>query len=125
MQKKNLRFTLDDLFNLQADFCMIFRNAIRLKILWFLGKEEKSVGEIADCIGVSMSNISQHLRIMKDRRIVKSHKEGQRIYYKITNEKFLQGPTLVRRGIIEVYNLDAEKIQEALSAKGFQASSLN
>jgi len=116
MQKKNINFTLNDLFNLQAEFCIVFRNAIRLKILWFLGKEEKSVGEIADYVGVSMSNISQHLRIMKDRRIVKSRKEGQRIYYRITNEKFRQGPELVRKGIIEVYNLDAEAVQEALSA---------
>ena len=117
MLKKNSRFTLDDLFSLQAEFCVIFRNEIRLKILWFLGKEEKSVGEIADHVGVSMSNVSQHLRIMKDRRIVKSHKEGQRIYYRITNEKFRQGPELVRSGLIEVYNLDADKIQEALTSK--------
>ena len=117
MLKKNLRFTLDDLFSLQAEFCSIFRNAIRLKILWFLGKEEKSVGEIADHVGVSMSNVSQHLRIMKDRRIVKSHKEGQRIYYRITNEKFRQGPELVRCGLIEVYNLDAKRIQQAFTSR--------
>ena len=110
MMKKNIRFTLDDLFSLQADFCSVFRNAIRLKILWFLGKKEKSVSEIVDYVGASTSNISQHLRIMKDRRIVKSRKEGQWIYYRITNEKFLQGPALVRKGIIEVYNLDAEII---------------
>ena len=120
MQKKNVSFTLDDLFSLQAAFYSIFRNAIRLKILWFLGKGEKSVSEIADYVGVSMSNISQHLRIMKDRRIVKSRKEGQRIYYRITNEKFRQGPALVRKGVIEVYNLDAEKIQKALSSQGLQ-----
>jgi DNA-binding transcriptional ArsR family regulator len=120
MQKKNVKFTLNDLFSLQAEFCSIFRNAIRLKILWFLGKEEKSVSEIADYIGVSMSNISQHLRIMKDRRIVKSRKEGQRIYYRITNDKFRQGPALVRKGVIEIYNLDAEAIQEALSAESLK-----
>ena len=107
---------VDELFKLQADFCTNFGNAIRLKILYLLSSGEKSVGNLSEKLGVSMSNISQHLRIMKDRRIITSRKAGQRIFYKITNDKFIQGPAIVRSGIIEIYGLDNDKIQEALKS---------
>jgi len=105
MIKSNL--THDDLFNLQADFCFIFRNPTRLKILWFLEGAEKTVSEIAEAVGTSLSNVSQHLRIMKGLRIITSRKEAQWMYYRITNEKFILGPSLVKEGIIEVYGLDS------------------
>ena len=103
MIKSNL--THDDFFNLQADFCFIFQNPTRLKILWFLEGAEKSVSEIVEAVGTSLSNVSQHLRIMKGLRIITSRKEAQWMYYRITNEKFIQGPSLVKEGIIEVYGL--------------------
>lgn len=108
---------IEKLFNDQADFCTIFRNSIRLKIICMLGFKERSVGEMSDRLDVGMSNISQHLRIMKDRGIISSRKDGQRIYYRITNEKFLRGPALVRSGLIEMYDLGEKKVQRALEAE--------
>jgi len=108
---------IEKLFVDQADFCSIFRNSIRLKILCMLGFKERSVGEMSDRLNVSMSNISQHLRIMKDRGIISSRKEGQRIYYRITNKKFLSGPALVRSGLIEIYGLDEKTVTQALEAE--------
>jgi DNA-binding transcriptional ArsR family regulator len=116
-KKEDLDLTLDQIFNLQAEFCIIFRNAVRQKIIWYLGRDEKSVGEIADFLGISISNISQHLRIMKDRRIVTSRREGQRIYYRLTHENFIQGPRLVREGIIDIYGLDSRRIKKALARR--------
>ena len=107
---------LEELFDNQADFCSIFRNAIRLKILAMLGFRERSVGEMSERLGVSMSNISQHLRIMKDRGIITSRKDGQRIFYRITNEKFVRGPAYVRSGLIELYGLDEHEIKQSLEA---------
>ena len=67
----------------QADICGVFSNAKRILILWVLGKKELSVGEIAKEIGTSIQNASQHLRLMKDRDIVKSRRVGQTVYYRI------------------------------------------
>ena len=102
--------SVDDILNLQANFCTIFQNVTRLKILRALGMEEKSVGELADGIGVNISNISQHLRLMKDRKIVVSRKEGKQIFYRVTNRKFLEGPELVRQGLCEVYGFADETV---------------
>ena len=106
---------MDDIFSLQAEFCSIFQNSKRLKILWCLREGEKSVTTISDETEISLSNVSQHLRIMKDRRIIASRKEGQKIFYRITNEKFIQGPSLVRQGVAEVFGLDTDEVSSILS----------
>ena len=112
---KNKALCADDIFALQSEFCSIFQNAKRLKILWCLSGGEMTVTRIAEEAGISLSNASQHLRIMKDRRIVISRKDGQRIFYRITNDKFIQGPLLVRQGVTEEYGLDPEEVKLALS----------
>lgn len=69
----------------QADLCSVFANANRVLILWTLVESEKSVGEIADRLGLSMPSTSQHLRLMKGRGIVKTRRDGQAIFYRLAN----------------------------------------
>lgn len=59
----------------------------RLKILEFLKDEEKCVCEIVPHIGTSQSNVSQHLRILKDANLVTDRREGRSTYYSIVDER--------------------------------------
>lgn len=70
----------------QAGFCRVFSNARRVLILWALAEKELSVGAIAEEVGSSMQNVSQHLGVMKAHNIVSSRREGQTIYYRIERE---------------------------------------
>jgi DNA-binding transcriptional ArsR family regulator len=67
----------------QAKYCSIFSNSRRVQILWALADSEMSVGEIAEAVGTSLQNISQHLSKMRDYDIVSSRREGQTIFYRI------------------------------------------
>ena len=69
----------------QAEICSVFSNPRRILILWTLADHEKSVGEIADDIEASLQNTSQHLRKMKECKILKSSRNGQTVFYRITN----------------------------------------
>jgi len=93
-----------DIFDIQANFCAIFSNSNRLRILAILGKEEKTVSQIAEELGTTLSHVSQHLRIMKDRGIVAFCKEGRESFYWITNDNFLKGSALIRKGLIELHS---------------------
>jgi len=68
----------------QAARCSVFSNARRVMILWTLLDGEKPVSEIADTIGTSLQNTSQHLRIMKDNNILATRRDAQTIYYRIS-----------------------------------------
>jgi DNA-binding transcriptional ArsR family regulator len=62
---------------------------LRWKILCTLGEEELSVSDIVAHTGTSQSNISQHLEQLRNKNILTSRKEANRIYYKIRNGKLL------------------------------------
>jgi ArsR family transcriptional regulator len=63
---------------------------LRLKILCVLGKNSISVQDIVELVGTSQSNISQHLSVLKEKNILVSKKEANRVYYRIDDERVLQ-----------------------------------
>jgi DNA-binding transcriptional ArsR family regulator len=73
----------------QSALCRVFANPKRVMILWFLAEQEKSVTEIAKDIGASLQSTSQHLNLMKERRILESRREGQTIFYRIAENELL------------------------------------
>lgn len=75
----------------QAAICKIFGNANRVLILWVLGKQEMSVSAVAEAIDSSLQNTSQHLRLMKDKGILDSRREGHTIYYRIDADQSMDG----------------------------------
>ncbi len=89
------------IFDVHASFCSIFVSPVRLKIMWLLGRGEKTVSELAEQIGLYVPNVSQHLRVMRAVGAVTTRREGRAVYYRIANPKFLEGARLIREGIIE------------------------
>ena len=67
---------------------------LRLKILCILGtslddKQEISVQDLVERVGTSQSNISQHLSILRDKHILVSRKDANKVYYRIGEESIL------------------------------------
>ena len=73
----------------QARLHQVLTNPRRVLILHALAKKELSVGEIAACINSSLQNTSQHLRIMRERGLLDSRRDGQTIYYWICDRTVL------------------------------------
>jgi len=69
----------------QAEICKVFGNVNRILILWVLGTRELSVSDIAEAIDSSLQNTSQHLRLMRDKGILASRRDGHTIYYHLTD----------------------------------------
>lgn len=64
---------------------------IRLSIMELLSENPKMcVTDIHESIGVEQAVASQHLKILKDKGIIDSEKEGKKSFYFIKNEKFKQ-----------------------------------
>lgn len=69
---------------------------LRLKILCTLGDQEVSVQEIVERVGTSQSNISQHLAILRDKGILSSRKDANRVFYKVVDARTLQLISMMR-----------------------------
>jgi DNA-binding transcriptional ArsR family regulator len=80
-------FAVKRLAEEQAELCKLFGNVSRILILWSLSDRELPVGEIADEVGTSLQNISQHLSLLKEHGIVCARRDGQTIYYRIADDE--------------------------------------
>ena len=70
---------------------------LRLKILCTLGDKEISVQDIVEHVGTSQSNISQHLAILRDKGILNSRKDANRVYYRVGDERTLRLIDMMRQ----------------------------
>ena len=62
---------------------------LRLKILCVLGDNEVSVQGIVDSVGTSQSNISQHLAILRDKGVLRTRKDANRVFYRVADTRTL------------------------------------
>ena len=60
---------------------------LRLKVLCVLAGGELPVQDIMEAVGTSQSNISQHLAILRDKKILKTRKDANRVHYRIADKR--------------------------------------
>jgi DNA-binding transcriptional ArsR family regulator len=73
-----------------AERFRVLGDATRLGIIRaLLDHGEMNVGQLVDLLGTSQANVSKHLRVLHDARIVSRRAEGTAAYYSVTD------PTLV------------------------------
>jgi rhodanese-related sulfurtransferase/DNA-binding transcriptional ArsR family regulator len=57
----------------------------RLELLELLGQGERAVDSLANEIGASIANVSQHLQALRQAALVESRKQGQFVYYRLAD----------------------------------------
>ena len=80
-----------------SGFCAILGNTHRIQIIWLLGNQELTVSAIAEEIDTSMQNTSQHLRLMKDKGVLQSRRDGREIYYRIADTEFARNCPVISK----------------------------
>ena len=61
----------------------------RLKILCFLGTDERIVNEILEHVGSTQSNISQHIEVLRKVGIIHSRRTHNRVYCSVKDVDLL------------------------------------
>ncbi|MDH3694065.1 MAG: metalloregulator ArsR/SmtB family transcription factor [Gammaproteobacteria bacterium] len=70
---------------------------LRLQLMCVLAaKGEVSVQDLVNVVGTSQSNISQHLSILRERDILSTRKQANKVFYHISDTKILQLMGLLR-----------------------------
>jgi DNA-binding transcriptional ArsR family regulator len=70
-----------------TDLLKAMANPSRLMILCQLAEGEKSVGEMERVVGLSQSGLSQHLAVLRRKRIVATRREAQSIFYSLASKE--------------------------------------
>ncbi len=79
-----------------SDALKAMAHPLRLKILCLVGTSELMVQEIVEAVGTSQSNISQHLAVMRERGLLVSRKEANKVFYRIDDPRILKMIGLMR-----------------------------
>jgi ArsR family transcriptional regulator len=75
--------TPDELLDLMAEKFRVLADPTRLAILRTLMEGEKSVGQIVDQTGRGQANVSKHLKLLADAKMVARRKDGLQVFYRI------------------------------------------
>ena len=83
-------------------------NQKRLEIVQLLTNGELPVQAMADMLGISQTNVSQHLAVLRRSGIVATRRDGHEIYYQLKDHRIAQACRLVRAFLLEHHHLDSD-----------------
>ncbi len=101
----------DQIYAYHAEMCKVLSHPKRLELINTLRDGEMSAGEIGERLGLPQANLSQHLTMMRERRILASRKDGSFVYYRIANPRLLEAFDLLREILFEQIRRDAALIE--------------
>ena len=108
MTDKNME---EKIFQMHAEVCKSLASPIRLKIINSLCEEEKSVEELTKLLGLQKANLSQHLAILRQRKLLTTRRAGLNIYYSIANPKLIQACDILREILFEQIQEDEKLVR--------------
>ena len=80
---------MDQIIEGAAETLKAMSHPLRLKILCVLDSSELSVQELVEKVGTSQSNVSQHLSVLKEKGVLASRKDINRVLYRIGDQRTL------------------------------------
>ena len=85
---------METLLNVASDFT-------RLKILYSISAGDKNVSKIMEECGASQSLVSHQLNVLKKSNLVTTHKEGTKVYYRLSDEHVIKLLEVVHEHVLE------------------------
>jgi len=89
----NLRAEID---HLHAQVCSGLADPNRILILYTLSENSVNVSDLAEMIDLPQSTVSRHLKVLRDRQMVTAHREGQSVFYSLSDKRIIDALDLLR-----------------------------
>ncbi len=86
--------------NLLVTLFRVLAHPTRLQFFCLLREGEKTVTELAQAADVPQQNASQHLRLMRECRAVRTRRHGQQVLYRLADKRFVQATEILREAVL-------------------------
>ena len=85
-----------EISQLEADFCFALSDPTRILILYALSEAPLNVTELTSELGIAQPTASRHLKVLRDRGLVHTTRQGTTITYQLSDKRLIQALDLLR-----------------------------
>jgi DNA-binding transcriptional ArsR family regulator len=105
-----------EISQLEADFCFALSDPTRILLLYALSEAPLNVTELTNELGIAQPTTSRHLKVLRDRGLVHTTRQGTTITYQLSDKRLIQALDLLRSvmrdGLTQKVSLINEIAQE-------------
>jgi ArsR family transcriptional regulator len=97
---------------LEADLCFALADPTRILILYSLNDQPRNVTELTNELAITQPTTSRHLKILRDRGLVRTERQGTTITYQLADRRLTQALDLLRSVLRDRINHRANLMEE-------------
>jgi DNA-binding transcriptional ArsR family regulator len=87
---------MDDVYKLQVEVLKTLANVRRLEIIHLLADGPREVSRLAEEMGISQPNVSQHLAVMRAAGVVEAERDGREVRYRLADPEIIEACETMR-----------------------------
>ncbi len=81
---------------MEANFCFALSEPTRILILYALSETPRNVSELTKELGSNQPTISRHLKVLRDRGLVLTSRQGTTVTYQISDNRLIEALDILR-----------------------------
>jgi ArsR family transcriptional regulator len=101
-----------EIIQLEADFCAALSDPTRILILYALSEKPLNVTELTNELGIPQPTTSRHLKVLRDRGLVYTERQGTMITYHLMDQRVTQALDLLRSAMRDRLTQRANLVNE-------------
>lgn len=96
MESSNTPSLQEEVTRLHADICSALADPRRILILYALNEKTRNVSDLADELGMSQPAASRHLKLLRERGLVRATRQGSSVEYHLTDIRLIDALDTLR-----------------------------
>jgi DNA-binding transcriptional ArsR family regulator len=100
-----------EIHELHSRLCAGLADPKRILILYALAEKSLNVTELSETLNLPQPTTSRHLKQLRERGLVTSQREGQSMYYKVTDRRVIEALDLLRSVLADMLSSQADLVR--------------
>lgn len=103
----------DEINRLHANVCSGLSDPNRILILYTLAEKASNVTDLANAVALPQPTVSRHLKVLRERGMVKAQRDGQSVIYSLGDSRIIQALDLLREVLADQLENQSELARTA------------
>jgi len=96
---------------MHAEICSGLADPNRILLLYALAEGPHNVSELAELVGITQPTASRHLKLLRDRGMVRANRQGVAIEYSLSDPRLIEALDLLRAVLRDRITYNASLIE--------------